>query len=153
MSPFHPANYQGEATMATDPAAGKPAPAANAGAAAPAGAETVPEIQSTEDERQMAMLAHWGGILPFFGIVATLGIWAMKMGQSPFVEDQAKESLNLQINVLMINILAAVSCYLYIGFVLAPAVWLINGYFCYMAGMAAKEGKVYRYPYTVRYIN
>jgi uncharacterized Tic20 family protein len=141
--------------MATDPSAGQPAPAPDPAPSPPTaadGASTISEIPSTPDERQMAMLAHWGGMLPFIGVLFPLGIWANKMGQSPFIEDQAKESLNLQINVLMINILAVISCFIYIGFVLWPAVLIINGIFCYQAGVKAKEGIVYRYPYTIRYI-
>jgi len=100
----------------------------------------------------MAMLAHLAGILPFIGFAVPLGLWAAKMGQSPFIEDQAKESLNLQVNMLMINVLAVISCMIYVGYVLVPAVWIINGIFCYTAAMAAKEGKAYRYPYTIRYL-
>ncbi|OAI47364.1 hypothetical protein AYO44_09650 [Planctomycetaceae bacterium SCGC AG-212-F19] len=140
--------------MASDPIQGQPVPPpAGPAPAPPAPVAGEPgEIQSTADERQMAMLAHVGGIIPFLGFAVPLGLWAAKMGQSPFIEDQAKESLNLQINVLMLNIVCAVSCMIYIGFVLTPALWIINGVYCYMAGMKAKEGVVFRYPYTIRYI-
>jgi len=132
--------------MATDPATGQAPPAP---AAPPPGSE----IPSTPDERNMAKLAHWGGMLPFLGWAVPLGLWANKMGQSPFIEDQAKESLNFQLNVLMLNILAAVSVMIIIGFLLLPAVIVINGLFCFLGGKAAEEGKQYRYPYTIRYIN
>src|SRR5262245_4232248 len=142
--------------MATDPAAGKPAPPGPAAgpdqAASPASADTVAEIQSTPDERQMAMLAHWGGMIPLLGPLVPLGLWAAKMGQSPFIEDQAKESLNFQINVLMLTIIAAVSCMIYVGYVLWPSLILTNALWCFLAGQAAKEGKIYRYPFNVRYI-
>ena len=144
--------------MATDPTAGKPAAAgaptpATDGVAAPTAADTIAELQSTPDERQMAMLAHWGGIIPFVGVLVPLGLWAAKMGQSPFIEDQAKESLNFQINVLMLAIIAAVSCMIYIGYVLLPSLILTNALWSFLAGQAAKEGKVYRYPFNIRYIN
>lgn len=134
--------------MATDPAAGQPAPAPVHADAA----ETVPDLQSTPDERQMAMVSHLAGMFPFMGIIAPLGIWAVKMGQSPFIEDQAKEALNFQLIAVMLEIVTAISCMIFIGYVLFPAVVIANGYFCFMAGMAAKEGKVYRYPYTIRFI-
>ncbi len=132
--------------MATDPATGQAPPAP---AAPPPGSD----IPSTPDERQMAMLAHLGGILPFLGWAVPLALWANKMGQSPFIEDQAKESLNFQLNVLMLDILFAVSIFIYIGFLLFPSLVLTNALWCYLAGMAAKEGKQYRYPFNVRYIN
>ena len=138
--------------MATDPAAGQPAPAPAPAPAPQAGAETVPDIQSTPDERQMAMLAHLIPIIPFVGIIGPLAIWAIKMGQSPFIEDQAKEALNFQIIVFMAQIASAISCMIWIGIVLYPAVLILNIIYAYQAGMAAKEGKVYRYPYTIRFI-
>jgi len=139
--------------MASDPAAGQPAPApAPAAPAAQPGAETVPDIQSTPDERQMAMLAHLAGCVPFAGIIGSVAIWAIKMGQSPFIEDQAKEALNFQLIVFMAQVAAAISCMLYIGLILYPAVWIIGIIYSFQAGMAAKEGKVYRYPYTIRFI-
>jgi uncharacterized Tic20 family protein len=140
--------------MSTNPAAGEPTPPPPAAAPPTTGGETtVPEIQSTPDERQMAMFAHWGGMLPFIGILVPMALWAMKMGQSPYIEDQAKESLNLQINVLMLDIITAVTCMIYIGYVLFPSVVLTNALWCFLAGAAAKEGKVYRYPFNIRYIS
>jgi len=138
-----------------------PAPAPQAGPSFPAPAAQTPaaptgdapgEIASNPEERQLAMLAHLGGILPFGGFLPPLGLWAMKMGSSPFVEDQAKESLNLQINVLMLTILCSISCMVWVGFILVPALLVVNAAYCYMGGMAAKEGKVWRYPYNIRYL-
>jgi uncharacterized Tic20 family protein len=127
--------------MATDPMSAPPAAVAAPGA-----------IASTPEERQQAMIAHWGGMLPFFGFLFPLGLYAAKMGESPFVEDQAKESLNMQILVLMLSILFAISIVILIGFVLLPSLLLVNGIYCFMAGAAAKEGKLYRYPYIIRII-
>jgi hypothetical protein len=136
--------------MATDPAPGQP----SAAPAPPAVSPVEGEVPSTPDERQMAMLAHLGGILPFLGFAIPLGLWAAKMGQSPFIEDQAKESLNLQINVLMLMILAALCCFIpYVGWIIPVGFAIANGVYCYMGAMEAKEGKAYRYPYNVRYIN
>lgn len=130
-----------------------PAPGPAPAPAEPAAVGEGAEIPSTADERQMAMLAHIGGMIPFLGFAVPLGLWAAKMGQSPFIEDQAKESLNFQINILMLSIVSAVSCMIWIGYVLLPSLILTNALWCYMAGTAAKEGKQYRYPYNVRYIN
>jgi len=55
----------------------------------------LPAIPSSQDDRSMAMLAHLLGI--FTGFLGPLIIWLMKKDQSPFVDDQAKESLNFQI--------------------------------------------------------
>jgi uncharacterized Tic20 family protein len=102
----------------------------------------------------MAMLAHWGVAVPFLGPAVPLGLWAAKMGQSAFIEDQAKEALNLGINVLMLGILVTLTMAIWWGLFIIPlAFFVVNGIFCFQAGMAAKEGRVFRYTYNVRYIS
>jgi len=106
------------------------------------------------DERQMAMLAHLGGIMPFFGFAVPLGLWSAKMGQSAIIEDQAKESLNLQINVLMLMVLAALFLFIpYVGWIVPVGFVIANAIYVYTGAMQAKEGKQFRYPLNVRYIN
>ena len=140
--------------MASNPPAGAPQPPPQPVPPAPAPADSsVPEIQANSEERQMAMVAHLGGVLPFVGWMVPLALWAMRMGESPFIEDQAKEALNLQINILMITVVATFTCFIYIGWLLVPVVVIGNGFYCFLGAKAAKEGKVWRYPYNVRYIN
>ncbi len=54
-----------------------------------------------KDARTWAMLCHIGAfagyIIPFGHIIAPLVIWLIKKDESPFVDDQGKESLNFQI--------------------------------------------------------
>ena len=138
--------------MASDPSPVQPQPAPPDTPPA-AQDENVPVIESNAEERQMGMVAHLAGILPFGGFLAPLGLWAMKMGQSPFVEDQAKESLNFQINVTMITVLCAILCIIpYVGWIFPLGFWVTNAVYCFQGGMAAKDGKVFRYPFTIRYI-
>jgi len=98
------------------------------------------------------MVAHIGGILPFSGFLVPLAIYGMKYEESKFVCDQAKEALNFQINVFMISFVAALTIFIYIGWILLPTVLLSNALTCVMAGLAAKEGKVVRYAFNVRYL-
>ena len=109
------------------------------------------QIPSTPEDRTMAMLAHLGGIIA--GFLVPLIIWLIKKDQSKFINDQGKEALNFQITMLIANVVAGASMLLLIGFVLLPAVIVVNIVFCILGGMAANRGEAYRYPVNIRMIS
>jgi uncharacterized protein len=107
----------------------------------------------TEEERTWGMLAH---VSPFIaGLVALpflgpLVIWLIYKEKSDFVSDQAKESLNFQIAVLIAAVVCGVTC------ILSPLIVVVAiGAIIYqiIAAMEANKGVRYRYPYTIRIIN
>ena len=77
-------------------------------------------VESSTEERKWAMAAHLCGLLwlaggsgliffPFGGLVlftmlGPLIIWLSKGQSMPFVAEQAKESLNFQITVLLLGL-------------------------------------------------
>ena len=134
--------------MSTEPTPPEPAaPEPTAPEATPI--NVPPIIESNQDDRTMAMLCHFGGILT---VVVPLVIWILKKDQSKFVDDQGKEAVNFQIIVLIALAISALSCFIWIGVVLFPAVYIANIVFCIIAGMAANQGQVYRYPFGIRLI-
>lgn len=110
----------------------------------------VPAIASTTDERNLALLAHLGGILT--GFIVPLIVWLIKKDQSKYVDDQGKEALNFQLNLLghvLILILASiVTC----GFgLLLFFPWGVYAIVMpIIAGVKASSGEAYRYPLTLR---
>lgn len=108
-----------------------------------------PAAAAPGDDRTMAMLSHLLAI--FFYWLAPLIIWLVKK-DSPFVADQAKESLNFQITVLLAMIVAALTCLIGVGFILVPAISVANLILCIMATIAANKGERYRYPFAIRLI-
>lgn len=101
----------------------------------------------SDDAKTMGMLAHLLAIpLPFLG---PLLIWLLKKDTSPFIDDQGKESLNFQITVVIAAIVLAVTI---IGIMLIPVLGIANLILCIMAGLKAKEGIAYRYPFALRLI-
>lgn len=106
-----------------------------------------------KDARMMGMLAHLlalaGFVIPFGNIVGPLVIWLVKREQSPFVDDQGKESLNFQIWVTILSLLCVplVFCF---GLGLIPLAAILIGSIVLeiMAGVKANEGVAYRYPFT-----
>src|SRR3954462_14696776 len=104
----------------------------------------------TPDDKTMAMLSHLLGIV--LGFVGALIIWLIKKDQSPFVDDQGKESLNFQIMLVIGYVIGSVTSMICIGFLIIPAVWIFGIIFSIMAALKAKDGIAYRYPVNLRLI-
>lgn len=128
-----------------DPAAPPPQPPPDSPGTA--GAEP---METTSDERSMAMLAHLLGILTW--IFGALIIWLIRKDTSAFVDDQGKEALNFQITLTIAWLVAGVLTCVVIGFVLMAVIWVVEIIFCIIAAVAANRGERYRYPFNIRII-
>ncbi len=139
---------KGQAESAIPPP--PPVPEASPVQAAPPG--SMPSAES----RNWAMAAHLSSLVMVVGVPSLVGplvVWLIKKDQDPFVDDQAKEALNFNLSVLIYAIVAGVSIFFLIGFVLLPVVavgWLV---LTILAAMEASKGNAYRYPLTLRLIN
>jgi len=111
---------------------------------------------SEKDARTWAMLCHIGAfagyIIPFGHIVAPLVIWLIKKDESPFVDDQGKESLNFQISISLYAIIAALLTLVVIGAVLLIALVIFDVIMVIIASVRANNGERYRYPLCMRFI-
>ena len=81
-----------------------------------------------------------------------LVVWLVKRGDSPEIDAHGKEALNFQISMLIYNIVSAVFCLILIGFVFLAVLWVLNVVFAIIASIQASDGKFYRYPMTIRFI-
>jgi uncharacterized protein len=104
----------------------------------------------SKDAKTFAMLAHLLGIFTCF--VGPLVIWLVKKDEHPFVDEQGKEALNFQITVAIAYVAASLLSFLCIGFLLFPAVGVVDLVFCILACVAANKGEHYRYPVSIRLI-
>ena len=104
----------------------------------------------TKDECTMAMLAHLLSIV--IGFLGPLIIWLIKKDQSPFVNDQGRESLNFQLTMLIGYIVGGLTVCIFIGGIILPAVWVVSVVFAIMAAIKANSGIAYRYPINIRFI-
>lgn len=119
-----------------------------------------PDITETtgpgKDSRMWAMFAHLssfaGHIIPFGNIAGPLIIWAIKKDEMPFVNDQGKEAVNFQITMTIALIVAGLSVFILIGFVLFPVVYLFDLIITIIAAIKANEGVAYRYPLCIRFL-
>lgn len=111
--------------------------------------EIVPQ-EITGDEKNLALLANLLGI--FTTVVGALVIWLIKKGKSPFVEEHSREALNFQITVLIAMTLGGVLSFAPLGFLLIPLITIYNIVMSIQAAMAARDGKIFHYPITLRLI-
>jgi uncharacterized Tic20 family protein len=121
----------------------------------------------TSEDRGLAVFCHVGGF--FASFVVPLVIWLVKKGQSPFVEEHAKESLNFQIALFAVSLL--IGCLSALGIVagaltedgglwatsmfgglaVSLALTLFDLIVIILASIAAYRGRPYRYPVNIRF--
>jgi uncharacterized Tic20 family protein len=103
------------------------------------------------DERMWAILAQVG---PFIlGFIAPLVIWLVLKDRSRFVDQEAKESLNFQITVVIGMIAAAVITAVTFGFgAIVYLAFIAAVVFMILAAVANGNGAPYRYPVNIRFI-
>ena len=111
------------------------------------GREEQPTVPPSSDEKTLALISHIVTLVSQF--IAPLIIYLVKKDESSFVAAHARESLNFQLTILIICILLFISI---IGWLLF---WLVGIYvfvLVIVATIRASEGKLYRYPFTIRFI-
>ena len=116
----------------------------------------VNEPMSEDEERKWAMYAHIGTfssmLVPLGNIIAPIVIWQLKKNESRFVVEQAKESLNFQISLMIYALISFLLVFIIIGFFLIFALVIFGLIIVIVAGVRANEGEHYRYPMTIRFI-
>ncbi|MGH8094075.1 MAG: DUF4870 domain-containing protein [Chthoniobacterales bacterium] len=117
----------------------------------------LPAASGLTNVRTWAALCHASALLGVFlhfpgHLIGPLIVWLVKRGDAPEIDAHGKESLNFQISMLIYNIVAAVFCLILIGFVLLAVLWVLNSVFVIIAAIQASNGKFYRYPMTIRFL-
>ena len=112
---------------------------------------------ATKDERNLAMLAHLsafaGLVVPLGNIIAPLVIWLVQREKSAFAADQALESLNFNITVVLAGIVCGILVVIGIGVLLWLAlgiVWLVG---TILGAVRAAEGQYYRHRFILRLVH
>ena len=112
---------------------------------------------TSSNVRTWTVLCHASALAGFFvpwagHILGPLIVWLAKRGDTPEIDEQGKESLNFQISMLIYNLIAGVLCLILIGFVILGILHILNLVLVIVASIQASEGKLYRYPITIRLI-
>ena len=122
----------------------------------PAGGPRTTSISSS-DVRIWSILCHASALLGVFlhfpgHLLGPLIVWLAKRDNSPEIDAHGKESLNFQISMLIYNGSAVVFCLVLVGFAFLAVLWVLNAVFVIIASIQASDGKFYRYPMTIRFI-
>jgi uncharacterized Tic20 family protein len=117
----------------------------------PVNASAIPNV------RTWSALCHASALLGVFlhfpgHLIPPLIVWLAKRDESPEIDAHGKEAVNFQISMLIYNLVAAVFCLILIGFVFLLILWVLNVVFVIIAAIQASDGKFYRYPMTIRFI-
>jgi hypothetical protein len=107
----------------------------------------------SQDDKNLGMLTHLSGIL--LGFIVPLIIWLMNKDKTDkeWLNTEAKEALNFQITVAIGYVICVVLSFVVIGALMMPVLWIANIVFCIIAGLKAKDGVSYRYPFALRLIS
>src|SRR4028119_1459861 len=110
-----------------------------------------------KQSRMWGMLCHLsalaGLVIPFGNVLGPLIVWLTKKNDFPFVDDQGKESLNFQISLTIYVAVAAMLALLLIGIPLLIALGIGGLILTVVGAVNANDGKAYRYPMTIRFLN
>jgi uncharacterized protein len=117
---------------------------------------TAPTVSST-NARTWNILCHASALLGVFlhfpgHLLGPLIVWLAKRDDSPEIDAHGKESVNFQISMLIYNGIAVVFCLVLVGFAFLAVLWVLNAVFVIVASIQASDGKFYRYPMTIRFI-
>ena len=142
------------------------------------------QVQIPAQERNWAMAAHLSALvaiagLPFGHVLGPLIVYLVKGHESEFVGEHARASLNYQITISILGIVAAIVAVAWtLGYLIpmsassssdttAPAgfavlwiglaavvllVLLLSIVFIILGTIAAAEGRPYRYPFAIRFL-
>jgi uncharacterized Tic20 family protein len=98
----------------------------------------------------MAVLTHIGALL--ISAIVPLIMFLLKKDESAFVREQARQSLNLQIMILIAGFVSGLLMFVIVGFILLPLVVIAAWVFQIIAAVRAYNGECYRRPFTVEFV-
>ncbi len=114
-------------------------------------------VSAIANQRTWAAFIHASALLGVFihfpgHLLGPLILWFIKRDDSPELDAHGKEAVNFQISMLIYSAIAAVFCLVLVGFVFLAILWILNAIFVIIAAIQASDGKFYRYPMTIRFI-
>ena len=110
-----------------------------------------PQPLTPSDERLWTVLAQVGPFVLSF--IAPLVIWLVLKDRSRFVDQEAKESLNFQITMVLAQVVAAIISVITFGFgTIVYLAFIAAVVFMILAAVANGKGAPYRYPVNIRFI-
>jgi uncharacterized Tic20 family protein len=98
----------------------------------------------------MHLLGFAGFVFPFGNIIAPLILWLVKRTESPLLDRVGKEVVNFQISYTIYVAIAGALCFVLIGFLILPVIFILWVVFMVIAAVKTGNGEDYQYPLTIR---
>jgi uncharacterized Tic20 family protein len=98
----------------------------------------------------MQLLGFAGFIFPFGNIIAPLILWLIKRPESPLLDRAGKEVLNFQISYTIYVAVAGILCFVLIGLLILPVVFILWVVLMVVAAVRTGNGEEHKYPLTIR---
>lgn len=98
----------------------------------------------------MCHLSSFAGVIapiPFINLIAPLIIWMVKKDEHPFIDDNGREVLNFQISLAIYSAIGLV-----IGLPMLLVLWIGDIVATIKAALCARDGYLYEYPITIRFL-
>ena len=120
----------------------------------PTGNDSVPKDKNENTLGIVCHLLGFAGLVMWYGgsVIGPLVLWLIKRGESPYLDAVGKEVVNFNISWLIYGTIAFFTIFVFIGFLILPVIgiaWLV---LTIIGAIKASEGKIYRYPLTIRLI-
>ena len=103
----------------------------------------------TQDEKNLGLIMHVLSLVGF-SLIGPLIVWLVKKDESPFINAQGRELLNLQLSFLIYTIACVPLCFVLIGIPLLIVVGIAAFILTIIGLVKATEGKIYRFPATIK---
>jgi uncharacterized Tic20 family protein len=85
-----------------------------------------------------------------FSLIGPLIVWLIKKDESSFINIQGRELINFQLSILIYAVICIPLCFVLIGIPLLILVGLASLILTIIGLVKATEGKIYRFPLTIR---
>ena len=103
----------------------------------------------TQDEKNLALIMHVLSLVGF-SLIGPLIVWLVKKDESAFINAQGRELLNFQLSFLIYAVVCIPLCFVLIGIPLLIIVGLTSFILTIIGLVKATEGKIYRFPVTIK---
>jgi hypothetical protein len=110
---------------------------------------TLTQSVVSQDEKTLGIVMHVLCLVGF-PILGPLIVWLVKKDQSSYLDRQGRELLNFQLSYLFYAFLAFLLCFILIGVPLLFGIGVATIVLTIIGIVNASEGKVYRFPLTIR---
>lgn len=119
----------------------------------------VPGPGIAEQDRSWCIGLHLSGLsgivlgFALAHIIVPLVIWLVKRADSPQINATGKEVLNFQISYSIYLAVSGLLCFVFIGFLLLPILFVAWVTLTIIAAVKTSNGEEYRYPAIIRFLS